>query len=417
MASSLRDVDYMASLKFDHFQKFNSHKPRMNKSILGFGILVGFIALGSTLAASINLNDGTPVEFGQGVAQTTACDSNITITPFSSFVNSEENPDFYFNSFSVSDISSSCSGKIFTIKAYKNDENSALELYNSNGTVYSEINIMNEDGNFSFIGGGLDSGDIQNIANGFRVTIGEATQSAFSLVSGQDLDRITIESKDSLAGTSSGYQIGDIGPGGGNIFYVSENGFNCGSEFSNDGSPTSGLCHYLEAAPYDWFNPGIAMDDPSIQWSVESNWQSNLEAIANEYPANNTTAGIGLGFKNTLAIIAQNGSYDPNTNYFAAGAAQSFRGGTKDDWYLPTASELNQMCKWARGVPEPFDENVCSGGALNSGTQASGFKGDYYWSSSEAGMLENVWFQNFSNGGQLDYSKNNSYYVRPIRAF
>jgi len=407
----------MASLKLDHFQKFNSRKPKMNKSILGFGVLIGIVLLGSTLAASINLNDGTPVEFGQGVAQTTACDSEITITPFSSFINSEENPDFYFNSFSVSDISSSCSGKIFTIKAYKNNDNSELELYSSNGVIYSEINIMNEDGNFSFVGGGLDSGDIQNITNGFRVTIGEATQSVFSLVSGQDLDRITIESKDSLAGTSSGYQIGDIGPGGGNIFYVSESGFNCGSEYSNNGSPTSALCFYLEAAPYDWFNPGVATDDPAIQWSVESNWQRNLEAIDNEYPANNTTDGIGLGYKNTLAIVAQNGTYDPNTNYFAAGAAQSFRGGLKNDWYLPTASELNQMCKWARGIPVPFNETVCSGGALNSGTQARGFRGDFYWSSSEAGMSENVWFQNFSHGGQLDYTKNNSYYVRPIRAF
>jgi len=57
------------------------------KVILGIGALAAVVAVASTLAANININSG-PVEFGQGVAQTTACDDSITVTPRSQFINS-----------------------------------------------------------------------------------------------------------------------------------------------------------------------------------------------------------------------------------------------------------------------------------------------------------------------------------------
>jgi len=56
------------------------------KVILGIGALAAVVAVASTLAANININSG-PVEFGQGVAQTTACDDSITVTPRSQFLN------------------------------------------------------------------------------------------------------------------------------------------------------------------------------------------------------------------------------------------------------------------------------------------------------------------------------------------
>jgi hypothetical protein len=67
-------------------QRLSNKKKRI--LALSIGALGSVIALGSTLAASINLNSATPVEFGQGVAQTTACDKNILITPNGKFVNS-----------------------------------------------------------------------------------------------------------------------------------------------------------------------------------------------------------------------------------------------------------------------------------------------------------------------------------------
>ncbi len=55
----------MSLLNFKDGQSRDSHPMKPLKAILGVGLLVGTIALGSTLAASINLNGGGPVEFGQ----------------------------------------------------------------------------------------------------------------------------------------------------------------------------------------------------------------------------------------------------------------------------------------------------------------------------------------------------------------
>jgi len=76
------------SLNFDDYQK-----PQKRKSpigiLIGISALIGVVALGSTLAANINLNTGHPVEFGQGVTQTVACSGTtpITLTPQSTFIN------------------------------------------------------------------------------------------------------------------------------------------------------------------------------------------------------------------------------------------------------------------------------------------------------------------------------------------
>ena len=77
-------------------------KRKKNKNLklaLGAGTLAVMVGLGSTLAANISLNSGGPVEFGQGVAQTISCqtdltaspsansDRSVTVTPISDFVN------------------------------------------------------------------------------------------------------------------------------------------------------------------------------------------------------------------------------------------------------------------------------------------------------------------------------------------
>jgi len=72
--------------------------------ILGIGALAAVTGLGSTLAANISLNGGGNVEFGQGVATTAACDDSITLTPISTFSNTEEDPEFALTAIQVSGI-------------------------------------------------------------------------------------------------------------------------------------------------------------------------------------------------------------------------------------------------------------------------------------------------------------------------
>jgi hypothetical protein len=197
--------------------------------------------------------------------------------------------------------------------------------------------------------------------------------------------------------------VGNTGPGGGIVFYVQADGgtFNCGVAFTS-------TCKYLEVAPSGW-NTG---DDPSKLWAVAAHQASDIATITNEDPANNNALGIGLGYKNSLAIVNQG-----NDTTTAAGAARAYGGGSKSDWYLPTTAELNLLCQWARNVDQSVTTR-CTGGTLNTGTGAlGGFSRVLeYWSSSEVGTV-GAWAQFFNDGVQSGSTKNRSLFVRPVRAF
>lgn len=193
--------------------------------------------------------------------------------------------------------------------------------------------------------------------------------------------------------------VGNTGPGGGVIFYIANTPFACG--------PTlTAACSHLEAAPSGW-NTG---SDPARTWaqSTPANYQNTA--------VTGTSTGIGWGYRNTRAIIQQ-GNSDTATS--AAALADSYTvtvsGVVYDDWYLPSRDELNQMCKWARGVAWISDDTLCSGGTLNTGS-AAGFLGGHYWSSSEWDA-NGARFQNFSSGNRNINAKDNANSVRPVRAF
>jgi hypothetical protein len=56
---------------------------------MGFGLIIAVLGLGSTFAASININGGQDTEFGQGSTRTVYCggDEQVTIAPISTYVN------------------------------------------------------------------------------------------------------------------------------------------------------------------------------------------------------------------------------------------------------------------------------------------------------------------------------------------
>ena len=204
------------------------------------------------------------------------------------------------------------------------------------------------------------------------------------------------------------YTVGDTGPGGGKIFYVAPSPFACG--------PTrAATCTYLEAAPALWFAGG---EDPARRWANVSN-QSTVVGSSGS-PETATATAIGWGYRNTRAIILQ-GNSDTATS--AAALADSHTvtvsGVVYDDWYLPSTDELNQMCKWVRGITGvalTTLTTVCTGGAINTGLGATGFKTESYWSSSEDDALKGK-YQSFSNGSLSGYVKTYAFWVRPVRAF
>jgi hypothetical protein len=192
--------------------------------------------------------------------------------------------------------------------------------------------------------------------------------------------------------------VGDVGPGGGKVFYASVGTFNCGQNFAQ-------LCNYLEAAPKTWSGSG---SDPNYFWQLGSLQTVNISNISDETVPNNSDAAIGLGYRNSINIV--NSGNGANS---AAGAARAYLGGGKSDWYLPNNAEMNLLCQWARGVIQNV-ATVCSGGSSNSD-----FVNRDYWTSSEFnGSI--AWRTWMSAGNQTPGEKNlvdSNYAVRPVRAF
>ena len=359
----------------------------------------------TTLASNISINSGARIEFGQGSLSTVACSgaTALTITPIATFTNTGGGGDFNFSSLSVSNIPSDCYGKKFTIRAYGNTD-TPLAIFNSTSTTAL---IIDNAGTFE-LGTGASGMSIISGSGTFTLTF----TSPVALSS--TLQKIGIESSAATCAEGATCVVGDTGPGGGTIFYVDAAGFNCGTGFTSTGSPKGGLCYNLEAAPSRWANSAIT-NDPQKYWAVTADWRSDVTGITDELSVNNTT-GIGLGYKNSLAIVAQQGVYNASSNNYAAGAARAYAGGTMSDWYLPTTVELNQMCKWAKGVAFTSIATVCTGGTINTGVGAAGFVANYYWSSSEY-MTNYAWYHFFYNGSQGSSGKTMTFYVRPVRAF
>ena len=171
------------------------------------------------------------------------------------------------------------------------------------------------------------------------------------------------------------YAIGGTGPGGGTIFYVAETDFNCGPSLTLS-------CRYLEAAP---ITGSTAWTDAGYQWS------GNVSTSVNGA----LQTGIGTGYSNTLAIVAQS-----STAERAATKAQSYRGPNNlSDWYLPSQNELYQML----GIV-PLD------GRYWTSTQYNGASGNARLYIFNISISPNT--GSLGGGGKTQLNK-----VRPIRAF
>jgi hypothetical protein len=147
------------------------------------------LTLGSTLAANINLNNDSNVEFGQGVVATTACDNSIIVTPISTFVNATGAGEHKFSGLSLSDVdttddandSQGCAAKLFTIKAYKSNGDQLSPIY----TIAVKLN-----GNFISEDGVATAGIGSDISSNSTLSFTSAT------IAADDVFRITIESSD-----------------------------------------------------------------------------------------------------------------------------------------------------------------------------------------------------------------------------
>lgn len=177
------------------------------------------------------------------------------------------------------------------------------------------------------------------------------------------------------------YTVGQTGPGGGKVFYVSNTPFACG--------PSLNLtCSYLEVAPKNW-------SGMSEELVAGVRWSGNTNTLV----PGGTSEAIGSGYQNSLAIISQS-----STAGRAATIARSYTGNSLTDWYLPSRAELTELRAYS----------VLGG----SGAWSTDFPGHYFWSSSEINATT-AWAMDFGDASNDQESKDRdgAYRTRPIRAF
>ena len=120
--------------------------------------------------------------------------------------------------------------------------------------------------------------------------------------------------------TAYGYLIGDTGPGGGIIFYQDSNGFTM--------TDTGEKAYYMEAA---------TVNQGSLAWASPAFIPPSSGGRGNWRSIEGTSTAIGTGRRNTALILAT------DANAPAALACKNYRGGGKDDWFLPSRDELDLM--------------------------------------------------------------------------
>lgn len=151
------------------------------------------------------------------------------------------------------------------------------------------------------------------------------------------------------------YEVGDTGPAGGVVFWIS-----------------SDKHHGLESASSD--------QSSGIRWNSGVNFVTN--AVRN---------GFNAGQYNTERIINIHGAGD-----YAAQLCANNRAGGYGDWYLPSEEELYLLY---------LKKNI-----------VGGFANAIYWSSTER-YGDQVWATDFGNGDFVASLKGSTYRVRSIRSF
>lgn len=176
-------------------------------------------------------------------------------------------------------------------------------------------------------------------------------------------------------------KVGNTGPGGGEVFY--------------DAGMEQPWGRFLEFAPNGWHG---SASDPKAKWCDNDSWPV--------YGPEGET--IGQGKPNTKLMLQ-------HCTSGAAVVAASYRGGSKDDWYLPAIDELEELAKYVTRADE--DDLVINGGygrlkIIREGFNSALWSSTNYqgkWGYAEAalghGQLSSIW------------SKYYEEHVRPIRAF
>lgn len=181
----------------------NQRKPA---AMIVAGVLVAMMGMSTTLAGTITIGTNNRVEFGQGLVNTAACDSAITVTPAASFSNTGSDSDtFTVTSITLSGIeggataaSSNCMGKYLTVRAYAGSSGTALTFDATTGSDANNLKFQIPTTDSVANAGTFTASGASNTfsgAQGWSGANGQITLDGFTLPN--SVTRFTIESSDS----------------------------------------------------------------------------------------------------------------------------------------------------------------------------------------------------------------------------
>jgi len=199
---------------------------------------------------------------------------------------------------------------------------------------------------------------------------------------------------------SPAYSVGQTGPGGGKIFYYSATGFNCGPTFTD-------RCNYLEVAPSTW-------NGASEVTVLLGNRTTDQEVVGvpKDSSAVFSENDIGLGYKNSIVFNSDSRALNNTGIKFV----RNYRGGSLDDWYVPSSTELNILVYWSKGLSPDVNARSTSNAAILNGNFDTSYW--YYSSSQTSGPSFYGHIQRFDTGAiTTNQWSDASMRVRPIRAF
>lgn len=211
-----------------------------------------------------------------------------------------------------------------------------------------------------------------------------------------------------LDGSTPKYKIGDVGPGGGVVFYDAGKTITS-SYLDSSGSEVKYTWRYLEVSPKLSITMPDGSTSPTIPWGV--NWNSSSGWLWSASAVEGLKADIGTGRYNTTKAVNQLGT-SFNSHYYSSPmtadkltgpgnyapcVCYNYRGGGFSDWYLPSIQELVKIYTNA-ALPKHISEN------------------NWLWSSSVYGSTD-CWGLPFSVP-YVDYGgRYTRYYVRAVRGF
>ena len=343
-------------------------------------------------ASNFALNSGNPVNLAAGSQRVTTCDNDVFIDPPGITFDSAQQK-YLLTTISVSQVSqqspSGCGNWIME-----------LAVGYQGGYQMTSWAIPSSAIDSTFYFGGSTSGS-------------GMAKSALSPIDPALVQNIALQMYPGVGCADGGpCAVGDTGPGGGVVVYVSA------TPITLQGSGRT--VTRIEMAPNNWGGTTYPTD-PALQMCEPYNgggplWTGTKPGGWSGYSNVSLPSGLGYGLSNTNKLLTYNTSgVSCALGSQAAAVARNYSGGGLNDWFLPSADELNIVCRYANTL------DMTSTAACTAGTVRPGFistANPNWWSSSIYGSQENVTIRiRNATGAYSHSSQSNVSSIRPIRMF